>query len=117
MAKYTGTISAQNTSVYLCDVVRPHNQPYWYASICVGTAAGNTFGTGTVTIQGSTDGGTTKFTIMNMAGTAASFTAAGMLNVALGGPSSNIDTEQLKLYATIGAATNPALAVAVFDNR
>lgn len=113
MAKYTGTISAQNTSVYLCDVVRPHNQPYWYASIF----ATGTFGTGTVTIQASSDDGTTKVTVDDMGGNAASFTANGMLNIALGGPSTNIAEDQLKLYATIGAATGPDVDISVFDNR
>lgn len=117
MAKYQSSLVAQNTSVFLCDVTRPHDETYWYASIFAGGTGTTDFGGGTVTIQASIDGGTTKITVNNMAGTAASFTAAGMLNIALGGPGNNIAADQLKLYATIATATNPVVPVTVYDNR
>lgn len=112
MAKYTATISAQNTSVYVCDVHKPRSSNQW-----VGTAiATGTFGTGTVTWQGSVDGGSTKFDLRDIStGTAAALTANGMNNLRLGGPDTQFDT--LKIYATIATATNPSIAITVYDNR
>lgn len=112
MAKYTAALSAQNTSTYVCDVNKPRTLNGW-----VGTAiATGTFGGGTVTWQGSVDGGTTKFDLRdNSSGSAASLTAAGMNNLFLGTPGSNLDT--LKVYATIGTATNPSLVITLYDNQ
>ncbi len=112
MAKYTGTLSAQNTSVKLCDVTKPTHAESWYAT----AIATGTFGTGTVTFQGSVDGGSTKFDLRDCSsGSAAALTAAGMNNLQLGNPDSNLDS--LSIYATIGAATNPSLTITLFDNR
>lgn len=112
MAKYTAAISAQNTSVYVCDIQKPRNADEW-----VGTAiATGTFGTGTVTWQGSIDGGSTKFDLRDYStGTVAALTAGGMNNFRLGAPDKLADT--LKIYATIATATNPSIALTIYDNR
>lgn len=111
MAIYTATLSAQNTSVYVCDLNKSRNNNDWFAN----AMATGTFGTGTVSFQISYDGGTTKLT-MNQDGTAtaASLTAAGALNLRGGVSSVNAGA---KLYATIGAATNPSVTVIVITNE
>lgn len=116
MSIYTGAISAQNTSVYLCDIEKPRGSDEWFANVVLGTGAGTDFGAGTVLLQGSINGGTTKFTFtQDGSATAASFTAAGSCNLRCGWPATN--STQLKLYATIATATNPVIAIAVIDNR
>ena len=111
MSIYTATLSAQNTSVYVCDMKKSRNNNDWFANV----AATGTFGSGTVSFQVSHDGGTTKLT-MNQDGTAtaASLTAAGALN--LRGGVSDTNTAP-KLYATIGAATNPSLTIVAITNE
>jgi hypothetical protein len=108
---HTATISAQNTSVKVANIGVRNNANNWFANIM----ATGTFGTGTVSFQISPDGGVTKFTL-NQDGTttAASLTAAGCINVATGYIRNN---EQLELYATIGTATNPSIAITVVDNQ
>lgn len=112
MAIYTGILSAQNTSVYLCDVQKPRGASSWFANV---TATG-TFGGGTVSYQISYDGGTTKSTIMqDGAATAATSTTAQTLNIRLAGEAHL--ASQPKLYASIATATTPSLAITVQDGR
>lgn len=112
MAIYTSTLSAQNTNVYICDIVKPRAFSTWYANAC----ASGTFGTGTVTFNISFDNGVTLLPL-TQSGTnsTASITAAGCVNIECGGLS-NL-TPNAKLYASIGTATNPSLTIRVQDNR
>lgn len=110
--KHTATLSAQNTSVKICDISIPNGLDKYFAN-CM---AIGTFGTGTVSFQISPDGGVTKFTLkQGETTTLATLTSAGVVNIATGGVNNNSD--QLELYATIGTATNPSLTITVVDNR
>lgn len=115
MAIYTAAIAAQNTSIYLCDIRVPSGRDTWFANVALGTGAGTDFGGGTVLLQGSINGGTTKFTLtQDGTATAASFTAAGACNLRCGYPAK--PGIPFKLYATIATATSPVVAIAVLDN-
>jgi len=116
MSLYTASLVAQDTSVYLCDIVKPRGADEWFANVISGYVAGNTFGTGTVTYSVSLDGGTTKVGInQDGTATAATQTAAGTINLRFGWPADNIN--EAKLYASIATATNPVVNIAVMDNR
>ena len=111
--KLTAAITAQNTSIYICDIHQRRGANDWFASVMLA----GTFGGGTVTLQISNDGGTTKATVnQDGTATAASATAAGVLNVRSGYPS-NLGDEPLQLYATIATATNPSINITAYDNR
>lgn len=112
MAIYTTTLSAQNTNVYICDIVKPRGFAAWYANAC----ASGTFGSGTVTFNISFDDGVTLLPI-TQSGTnvAASVTAAGCVNLKCAGMADLSD--DAKLYASIATATNPSIAITVQDNR
>lgn len=111
MAKYTASLTAQNTNVYICDIHANRGYERWFAS----AMAGGAFGTGTVTFNLSPDQGVTLYP-MNQDGTnsAASLTATGALNLASGMQDTNLC---LRLYASIGAATNPNVSITVCDNN
>jgi hypothetical protein len=109
---YTATLSAQNTSVFICDIqIKRDGASEWFAN----AMASGTFGGGTVSFQISPDGGATKFT-PHSDGTnvAATLTSAGLLNLRCGQTNTNTC---LKLYATIGSATTPSVSITVADNR
>lgn len=110
MAKYTATLSAQNTSVLICRANKPRHANNYFISIF----ATGTFGTGTVTFEGSVDGGTTKAPLKDNGGAVASLTAAGNVNIELGNSDALQDT--LSIYATIATATDPSLAITAYDN-
>lgn len=110
MAKYTATLSAQNTNVYVCDITKPRTLGEWFANACVT----GTFGTGTVTFNISFDSGSTLIPLtQDGTATAATVTAAGSINLKCGytGVLANA-----KLYASVGAAATPSLAITVLDN-
>ena len=111
MAKYSASFTA-DASTYICDIHRRRDANDWFGNVLVS----GTFGSGTVAIQVSPDGGTTKITLnQDGTATAASGTAAAVYNIKLGNPSKN--TETYKLYATLTGSTNPAISVVVFDNQ
>lgn len=109
--KVINSLTAQNTRIELLKVHKPRSLDFYYASIFVF----GTFGGGTVSIQASPDNGTTFITLNNEAGTAATFTANGMMNLKTG-VNDKLEGD-LILYASIATATNPSLTVTVFDNR
>lgn len=111
MAKYTATLSAQNTSVYVCEIQKPRANGSWFANAC----AGGTFGTGTVTFNLSFDDGVTLYPLpQDGAASVAALTAIGSVNLRCG----FVDNlAKSKLYASIGTATNPAITITVQDNR
>lgn len=113
MAIYTAVLTAQSTSVYLCDIVKNRAFPEWFAN---GTVTGNFGTTGAVAFQISYDGGTTKSTLQqDGTATAASLTAVGTINLRCAGMSNN--NQPVELYATIGTATTPSVAITLQDNR
>ena len=73
------------------------------------------FGSGTVTIQASPDGGTTKVTLRDVAGTIVSITDNDVYNIRLGYAGKL--GEEIQLYATIAGATTPDVDVTSFDNK
>ena len=112
MAIYTGALSAQNTNVYICDVVKDRGFDTWFGQ---GTASG-TFGSGTVTFNLSYDNGVTLFPLnQDGTSTAAALTAVGVVNLRCAGMSNN--NAPVKIYASIATATNPVLTVRIQDNR
>lgn len=110
--RYTATLVAENTSVKVCDIVKPRQLDTWFANAC---ATGD-FGTGTVTWGISFNGGTTILPLnQDGTATAASQTAAGCVNLRSGHQATN--TNIASLYASIATATNPSITLTVFDNR
>jgi hypothetical protein len=113
MARYSITMGADASLTYVCDVhkVREHND--WQATAFVY----GTFGSGTVTLHVSPDGGTTKVPLLNTAGTAISIATAGaMVRTQLAGNES-FNGQAMKIYATLSGSTAPALNVVIYDNR
>lgn len=109
MAKYTSTIVADGSTL-LCTIDRNRNLPSFMATVC----AYGTFGSGTLILQISPDGGTTKLTIKDNNSVAISLTASGTANIELLTGSKN--TDGLQLYATLTGSTNPSITVATFSN-
>jgi hypothetical protein len=68
------------------------------------------FGGGTLKLQASADGGTTKFDIPDQSGNVVSFTAQAMRNLELG-------TGGINLYAVLSGATSPSITVTVADDN
>lgn len=108
--KHTAQIDT-NESVFICDVRRIVEKPMFKATIAVS----GSFGGGTVTLQMSPDGGTTKINLRDVTGTIASITANDAYNIELGYGSTNGDN--IKLYASMAGATAPDVDIAVFDNQ
>lgn len=115
MAKYTAALAAQNTSVYVCDILKPRGFPEWFANAMVG----GTFGAGVVTFGISFDGGSTIYTL-TQDGTATAATATATttgnfsINLRTGWTGDLVDA---KLYASVATATTPNLVITVLDNR
>lgn len=112
--KHTATIDA-NESVKLCEVQRSTGLDLFEATVMVYGGGGNNFGSGTVTLQASPDGGTTKINLRDVAGTLVSITDDDAYNIRLGNGNNLADT--ITLYATMAGATAPTVQVAVYDNR
>jgi hypothetical protein len=110
--KHTAQITA-NESVFLCDARRIVEKPMFKATIAVS----GDFDGGTVTLQMSPDGGTTKINLRDVTGTIASITAADAYNIELGFGGTNGDN--IKLYATMDGSSESTTGVnvAVFDNQ
>ena len=112
MTIYTAALSAQNTSVLLCNIHKPRAHDEWFANVMVT----GSFGSGTVTLQASFDGGTTKIPLVqDGTATAAALTAAGTVNLRSGVPTKL--GGNLTLYASIATATNPSISIIVADNN
>ncbi len=73
------------------------------------------FGGGTITLQTSPDGGTTKIPETNLSGSAFSLTSAGSVEVDLG--TANTTATQILLYAVMTGSTSPTVTATVFDNQ
>lgn len=112
MAKYTAALSAQNTNVYIFTVHKPRGGE----TDCTFTVmVGGTFGTGTVTINISPDGGTTLYPLAPINGSSPSITALGAYTFKVGNGDKLSDAPTI--YAAVGAATNPVLTITAFDNN
>lgn len=111
MAKYTLNMTVDASLTKVCTVNIKDNVNEWFATII----PYGTFGSGTVTLFVSPDGGTTKVPLKDaQSGTAMSTTAGAMFTARLGNGSANSD--KLIIYATLAGSTNANLNIAVFDN-
>lgn len=111
--KFTASLAAQNTSVYICDIVEPRNKETWFAS----ASSAGTFGSGTVTYNVSYDAGVTLIPLVqDGTSTAAASTAAGTVNLR-SGHHNKLGMGKPELWASIATATNPAINITVLDNR
>lgn len=108
--KHTANITG-NQSVFLCEVQKGELLDMYEATIF----ATGTFSAGTVTIQASPDGGTTKVNLRDITGEVVAITQDDVYNVRLGNGRKLGD--YIQLYATMAGAGTPAVAISVFDNR
>ena len=110
MAKYVSTISADGTTL-LGNVTRPRSLP----SAEVMFFGHGTWGSGTLTLLWSPDGGTTKIAVTDLTDSAISKTA----NFGVRGSfvTGDKNSDQIQLYATLAGATNPSLIVGFYDNH
>jgi hypothetical protein len=77
-------------------------------------AYGN-FGSGTLTLAVSPDGGTTFLPLKDKTGAAISLTSNGYANIEICGFTNN-NTHPLQVHAVLTGATSPNLNIASFDN-
>lgn len=110
MSKYSVSIIGDG-DYFICNLTKSgHLNEYRYAANVYGT-----FGSGTVTLKISTDGGTTKTALMDASGAPITSTAADNYTGQWGNGSTNSDSP--KLYATMSGSTNPAVTYDFFDNN
>ena len=112
MSKYTVTLSGDG-STKVCEIDRRRaDSNNWQGTAFIS----GTFGSGTVKLQFSPDGGTTKFDSKDWSGTAISTTANAMFVTQPMGSGDKL-TDFISVYATITGSTNPSVSVSLFDNR
>ena len=110
--KHEKTISAYGSTL-LCRAIKTAGKDRYLATIACYGGGGNDFGSGTVTIKVSPDGGTTLITAQKADGTDVTFTADGVQNVELGFGNSQ---EGMDIYAVMAGSTSPTVNVTIFDN-
>lgn len=111
MAYFTTSLAADGTAV-IATLDRRRDSNNWNGTFFIH----GTFGSGTLVIQASPDGGTTKVALKDFTGNAISATSAAVFNSQPMG-NTNINTKQITLYAVLSGSTNPVLSVDLFDNR
>lgn len=116
MAKYTATLSADgDTAVCVVDR-RRGDANNWQGTVFIYGGGGNNFGSGTVLIKLSPDGGTTKIAAKDWNGTAISATTASQFCMQpIGNGADN--REFVTIYASLSGSTAPTIVVDIFDNR
>jgi hypothetical protein len=87
------------------------------ATVWVYGGGGNDFGSGTVTLQGSPDGGTTFIDIPDQAGTAITFTADGVTNFELYGNADPVSSEVVQIRLALAGSTSPTIRYIIDDVR
>ncbi len=116
MAKYTGSLVAQSTNVYLFDVHKPRGgEDCCTFTVMAYSGGGSGFGGGTVTVNVSPDNGTTLAPLAPINGSSPSITAVGAYTFKIGNGDKNSD--QPKIYVAIGAATTPNVNIIAWDNN
>lgn len=112
MARYTINMVADAALTYVCTVNKKRASNDYE-----GTAfASGTFGSGTITLFVSPDGGTTKVPLLNTSNTAISIATAAMASFRLAG-SGSTNADSMIIYATLAGSTNPNLNVTIYDNN
>lgn len=111
MAKHTVSFTADGTSE-ICRVKRRQGANAYQATVF---AYGSTFGSGSVAIKASPDGGTTKISLRNAGGTVVALTANDVVSIPEIGNGNALDDEII-LYAALSGSTNPSITVEIWDN-
>lgn len=107
--KHTKNINGA-VSVEICSVRKRQEVDMYEATIF----AAGAFGGGTITIQASPDGGTTKVNLRDISGSVVAITQDDAYNVRLG--FADKLGEEIKLYATMAGGAAQDVDVTVFDN-
>ena len=87
------------------------------ATVYVFGGGGNNFGSGTVTLRMSPDGGTTFIDMPDQTGSAITFTADGVTNFELYGNQNPIGTEEVVFRLALTGSTSPTIRYIVDDVR
>lgn len=87
------------------------------ATVYVFGGGGNNFGSGTVTLQASPDGGTTYIDIPDQSGVAITFTVNGMINFELYANANPIAAERVKIRLALSGSTAPTVRYIIDDLR
>lgn len=112
MAKYTKTLTVDGDTA-ICQIDRRRaDTNAWQGSIF----AYGVFGSGTVAMKMSPDGGTTKIAMKDFNGTAITGTSAYAFNTQPLGNGSHLG-DFITIYASLSGSTNPSITVDLFDNR
>lgn len=107
----TSTVITTNTTTQIASVALPHAGNSGYIA---SVAMFGTFGSTTITLSLSTDGGTTKTGLKDLTGTAYSITAADVVSI---GPIGAIrDVGATLLYAVTTGGSGASITVTVDDN-
>ena len=86
-------------------------------TIWVFGGGGNNFGSGTVTLQGSPDGGTTFMDILDQLGVAVTFTVDGVSNFELYASGNLVTAERVLIRLALTGSTSPTLRYIIDDLR
>jgi len=78
---------------------------------------GNNFGSGTVTLQSSPDGGTTFIDVPDSSGAAITFTANGMTNFELYGDGDPVSATRTQIRLALAGSTAPTIRYVINDMR
>ncbi len=112
MAKYTKTLIVDG-DVAVCQIDRRKvDSNNWQATVFIY----GTFGSGTMAIKLSPDGGTTKLATKDWTGTAISTATAALFTTQPVGNGSHL-SDFITVYASLSGSTNPSITVDIFDNR
>ena len=110
MAQLINITLEANGSTDWATIVNPNNGATPYQMI----AASGTFGSGSLALEMSVDGGTTAFAITDSVGAVALTAAGGVVTNILG--DGNLPS-QVKIRATLSGATSPSVTVIITDAR
>lgn len=87
------------------------------ATLYVFGGGGNNFGSGTVTLQASPDGGTTFIDVPDQAGASITFTANGMTNFELYANGDPVAGERVEIRLALAGSTSPTIRYVIDDLR
>ena len=116
MAKYTKTLTVDGDTAICMVERRRGDMNAWQARVFVYGGGGNNFGSGTVALKASPDGGTTKIAMKDFTGTAITGTAAYTFNTQPMGNPSHL-SDNITIYASLSGSSSPTIIVDLFDNR
>lgn len=109
--KSSVSLSGTTQNAFLCDVVRPRHSDAFLGTLVVTISSG----TGTVALQVSPDGGTTKVPVKDSSGLSISTTSSAQFNFIMG--NGDKISNPPKLYADLSGGSSAVVTVTLFDNR